>query len=96
MAFENRSSIESQLSMLNMLRRVAIILFVIGFLFTLVGIGVEFSQLSTVDDTVTSVFLVTLLFVGIGFALSGIFFVLVIIVRTLKIAPSLLKEFLSS
>ena len=96
MAFDNRSSIESQLNMLKMLRMVAIILFIIGFLFTLAGIGVEFSQLSTVDDTVTSVFLVTLLFVGIGFALSGIFFVLVIIVRTLKLAPSLLKEFRSS
>lgn len=96
MAFDDRKSIESQLSMLNMLRMVAIILFVIGFLFTLAAMGVEFSQLSTVDDTVTSVFLVTLLFVGIGFSLSGIFLVLVIIVRTLKVAPSMLKEFNSS
>ena len=96
MAFDDRKSIESQLSMLNMLRMVAIILFVIGFLLTLAAIGVEFSQLSTVDDTVTSVFLVTLLFVGIGFSLSGIFLVLIIIVRTLKVAPSMLKEFHSS
>ena len=88
------AEITDKMGMARMITMIAMVLWMIGFLLVLLALVFEFLVAptfitSTFDtaDTASSKLLLTLKLGGIGFILAGIFIVLVVIARALRLMP---------